>query len=63
MTHFASHLHEAGHLRDGVSAEEARDVLWTHNSVEMWDLLVNLRGGSLERLGRWTGQQLIAALL
>lgn len=43
--------------------EEARDVLWAHNSLELWELLVRLRGWSNERFGRWVGQQLIAALL
>jgi len=33
-----------GRLRNGVSTEEARDVLWVHNSVELWDLFVNQRG-------------------
>jgi hypothetical protein len=63
MTAFAGHLFQGGYLRDGVSMEEARDVLWTHNSVEVWDLLVNRRGWSNERFGRWVGQQLITALL
>ena len=63
MTAFASHLHDGGHLREGVSRAEARDVLWTHNSVELWDLLVNQRGWSNKRFGRWVGHQLIAALL
>jgi AcrR family transcriptional regulator len=63
MTYLGQHLHDRGHLRAGVSVEEARDVLWTHNSVEMWDLLVNQRGWSLERYGQWSGRQLIAALL
>lgn len=63
MTVFAQHLHDSGHLREGVSVDEARDVLWTHNSVELWDLLVNQRGWSAERYGAWIGQQLIAALL
>ena len=63
MTMFASHLHENGLLREGVSKAEARDVLWTHNSVELWDLLVRQRGWSNKRFGRWVGQQLIAALL
>ena len=63
MTVFAQHLSDGGHLRADVSAEEARDVLWTHNSVELWDLLVNQRGWSNERFGRWVGKQLIAALL
>ncbi len=63
MTVFAQHLHKGGHLRRGVSAAEARDVLWTHNSVELWDLLVNRRGWTNQRFGRWVGHQLIAALL
>ena len=63
MTLFARDLAEGGHLRAGVSAEEARDALWAHNSVELWDLLVNQRGWSNDRYGRWVGTQLIAALL
>lgn len=63
MTAFAGHLHDGGFLRKGVSRNEARDVLWTHNSVELWDLLVAQRGWSNARFGRWVGQQLIAALL
>lgn len=63
MTAFASHLHAGGHLRAGVSMEEARDVLWAHTSVELWDLLVNRRGWDPERFGTWVAGQLIAALL
>ncbi|MGZ4673726.1 MAG: TetR/AcrR family transcriptional regulator [Ilumatobacteraceae bacterium] len=63
MTMFAQHLAAGGHLRADISIEEARDVLWTHNSVELWDLLANQRGWATERFGRWVGQQLIAALL
>ena len=63
MTAFAKHLKSGGHLRRGVSMPEARDVLWTHNSVELWDLLVNQRGWAGARFGRWVAQQLIAALL
>ena len=63
MTAFAQHLRDSGHLRDGVSWQEARDVLWTHNSVELWDLLVRQRGWSTKRYGKWMGRQLVAALL
>jgi AcrR family transcriptional regulator len=63
MTAFAGHLHDAGCLRDGVSKIEARDVLWTYNSVEVWDLLVNQRGWATKRYGRFVAQQLIAALV
>lgn len=63
MTAFATHLHEGGHLRDDVTVEEARDVLWTHNSVELWDLLVQQRGWTDGRFGDWVAHQLVAALL
>ena len=63
MTAFATHLHEGGHLRAGITMEDARDVLWTMISVEVWDLLVNERGWPVERYGTWVGEQLIAALL
>jgi AcrR family transcriptional regulator len=63
MTAFAAHLAEGGHLREGVSRAQARDVLWVHSSVELWDLLVLQRGWSNTRYGRWVGAQLVAALL
>jgi AcrR family transcriptional regulator len=63
MTVFARHLRDGGHLRKSVTVEEARDVLWVHNSVELWDLLVNQRKWTNKRFGRWVGQQLIASLL
>jgi hypothetical protein len=37
---FAQALHDDGHLRAGVSRNEARDVLWTYNSAEIFQLLV-----------------------
>jgi AcrR family transcriptional regulator len=63
MTAFAAHLASAGALRPGVSEAEARDVLWTLNSTDVYDLLVGARGWSPERYGAWIAQQMIAALL
>ena len=63
MSAFAQHLDERGHLRRGVTRAQARDVLWVHNSVELWDLLVNQRNWSNARYGTWVGEQLVAALL
>jgi AcrR family transcriptional regulator len=63
MTAFARHLDEGGHLRVGVSVEQARDVLWTYNSAEVYDLLVLQRGWSRTRFATWMGVSLIAALL
>ena len=63
MTHFARELHAEGNLRPDISFEEARDVLWTYNSVELYDLLVMQRGWTDERYGRFIADALIAALL
>lgn len=63
MTLFAKDLHDGGHLRPGVSANEARDVLWACNSAELFQLLVIERGWSPKRYGRWVAHALISALL
>lgn len=63
MTQFARHLHEGGYLRAGVSVEEARDILWTFSSAELFDLLVIQRGWAPEKYGRWIADALIGALL
>jgi AcrR family transcriptional regulator len=63
VTEFARHLHDGGHLRHDVTLEEARDVLWTYNSVELYDLLVVQRGWTPERYGAWVARALAAALL
>jgi AcrR family transcriptional regulator len=63
MTHFARHLRDGGHLRDGVNLEEARDILWTFISAELWSLLVVKRRWTPQRYGEWMGDMLIAALL
>jgi TetR/AcrR family transcriptional regulator, regulator of autoinduction and epiphytic fitness len=63
LTMFARALHDEGHLRPDVPVEEARDLLWTCNSPETYDLLVLQRGWTPERYGRWVADTLIAALL
>jgi AcrR family transcriptional regulator len=63
MTMFAKSLRQDGHLRPGVSANEARDVLWIYNSAELFQLLVLDRGWLPERYGQWIADALISALL
>lgn len=63
MTAFAASLSEDGHLRRGVSAAEARDVLWTYNSAELFRLVVIERGWTARRYGRWVAAALKHALL
>jgi AcrR family transcriptional regulator len=63
MVDFAEFLRDTGALRDDVSVEEARDVLWTYNSAEIWELLVVKRGWKPTRYGKWIGDALVCALL
>jgi AcrR family transcriptional regulator len=48
MARIAKRLHEQGHLRSGVSVEEATDVLWVVTSFESFDLLYTGRGLPLD---------------
>lgn len=63
MTMFARALYADGHLRPGISTSQARDILWTYNSAEVFQLLVMERGWSPGRYGRWVADALTAALL
>ena len=63
MTMFAQELHAGGHLRPGLTVDEARDTLWTFNAAEVYDLLVLQRGWEADRYGRWVAEGLAAALL
>lgn len=59
----ARRLHRAGHLRPGITAAAAADVLWTYSSAELYDLLVQRRGMPLNRYGEFVTDAIIAALL
>ena len=59
----AKHLHDAGHLRDGISLAHATDVLWTFSAPEFFELLVLRRGWGVVRFGAFVGDSIAAALL
>jgi AcrR family transcriptional regulator len=63
MAGHARRLAEEGHLRTGVTVDEARDVLWLYSAPEIYELLVVRRAWSPERFGRWVGQSYVSALL
>ena len=44
MTDLATNLAQGGHLRDGVTTDAARDILWAYSSPELYELLVIERG-------------------
>lgn len=62
MTMLARHLVDTGQLRAGIEVDEARDVLWTCISVEVYDLLVLQRGWSRDAYAGWLSRTLIASL-
>lgn len=53
MRLLAGELAETGALREGVSVEEATDVIWSMNASEFYVLLVQQRGWEPERYERW----------
>jgi len=63
MAAFGADLAATGQLRDDVTAEVARDVLWTLNAVDVYELLVLDRGWTPERYQQFVAEALIAALV
>ena len=61
MTLFAQDLHATGSLR--VSVDDARDILFTYVSTEVFELLVLERGWSVERYGTFVSDGLVNALV
>ena len=56
------HLLETGDLRTGITLDEVADVLWTYISVELYELLVLVRGWSPGRYADLVASALIDAL-
>lgn len=63
MSNLAANLAAGGHLRDGVSVSQARDVLWAYSSPDLYELLVVERRWSRKRYAAFLADAVIAALL
>ena len=63
MTVNARGLASAGHLRPGITADQAADIMWTYSSPELYELLVLRRRWTAERYGQFIAQALINTLL
>jgi AcrR family transcriptional regulator len=59
----ARHLARAGHLRSDVTERQARDVLWTCASPELYELLVIKRRWRVTTYSQFIADSMIAALL
>jgi AcrR family transcriptional regulator len=60
---FAKLLTESGRLRQGLSENEALDVLWTMTDSRLYQQLVAQRGWSADRYEEWLVEALVALLL
>ncbi len=63
MGRFAQLLADRGALRPGLSAEHARDLLWTLASHATYDQLVTQRGWSSQQYQTWLADALSQILL
>jgi len=63
MEHNARQLGSRGDLREGVTIEQARDVMFAYSSPELYEMLVLRQNWPLERYGRFVSEGIIAALL
>ena len=56
-------LERGGHLRPGLSVDDAADILWTLNGGKVYLSLVRDRGWSVERYEHWLSEALQRELL
>jgi AcrR family transcriptional regulator len=63
MTRNARRLHQAGHLRAGMTADQAGEIMWTYSSPELYELLALRRRWPPEQYGAFIAEAMIAALL
>jgi AcrR family transcriptional regulator len=62
MADNARFLTAGGHLRAGVTARDARDVLWLCSSPELYDLLITRRRWSLAKFSGFVASTMSGAL-
>lgn len=63
LSRFAQHLRDSGALKEDMTVEEARDLIWTINSQVIFDLLVRERGWTVDRYQSWIAAMMISSLL
>jgi hypothetical protein len=56
-------LADSGRLKEGLSVQEAHDVLWTMTGSHLYRQLVGLQGWSADRYDEWLGDTLVGLLL
>lgn len=62
MTMLGRHLLGTGQLRDGISLDEVRDVLWNYLAIDHYERLVLTRRWPLDRYSRWLAHAITSDL-
>ncbi len=62
-TGVADRLAELNALRPGMSRDQARDIIWTMNSIPLWNLLTTGRHWSIDEYSEWIGSAMADLLL
>jgi hypothetical protein len=63
MPRNARTLVDGGHLRAGITAEKAGEIVWTYSSPELYELLVVNRRWPPQEYGTFIADAMTAALL
>jgi AcrR family transcriptional regulator len=63
MTLLGRHLLGTGQLRDGISLEEVRDVLWNYLAIDHYERLVLAQGWPLQRYSQWLAHAIASAIV
>jgi AcrR family transcriptional regulator len=58
-----TYIVQSGQLHPGITAEEARDVLWTFTARDLYRMLVLERKWNADRYEQWIGDTLISSLI
>ena len=62
MTMLGRHLLETGQLRNDISLDEVRDVLWNYLAIDTYERLVLIQGWPLDRYSRWLAHAITSAI-
>ena len=62
MTALGRHLLDTGKLREGLTIEQVRDILWNYLAIDAYERLVLIQGWSQQRYSNWLAHTMVSAL-
>jgi AcrR family transcriptional regulator len=62
MTALGRHLLDTGQVREDLTLEQVRDILWNYLSIDAYERLVLIQGWSLQQYSDWLAHAMVSAL-